>query len=282
LDRFFKRVGLSRELQTGDETFDSAIYIESEHDAVRAALSDSAELRRKVLNLFQCGVWKIWCDGRMLHIESRAEQRESGLGALELIRAEIVKHWPKVATASSDTFSSRPRIVRSVMWAIAGYAAAGVVEAVLSRETLHLDQWRLILTGVMAGTLMVGGLAAMTLALLRGASRTHRLAMGIALQAFIVAPMFGMQAISDVNRALDRHPVTVTARVAGRWESGAVSRAYYIRVAEPLRSPFGPRALRVSQDVFRSVDVGMSVPIVIGGGRLDIPWVRSINGVLVK
>jgi hypothetical protein len=38
----------------------------------------------------------------------------------------------------------------------------------------------------------------------------------------------------------------------------------------------------VSQDVFRSVDVGMSVPIVIGGGRLDIPWVRSINGVLVK
>jgi hypothetical protein len=281
LDSFFKSIGFRREFQTGDSAFDARIYIESEDEAVRAALKDNAELRQAILDVFANGARSLWSDGRSIYLESRAEQHDQGLRALELARAEITKTWSKMPAHSRDRFAARPRIARAAVWAVAGYAMASLVDAYLSRETLHLDQFRLIAAGGIAAVGAVLALTGITLVLLRSSSRAHRTLVTIALAALLAAPLFGLQVVSDVNRALDRGSITVTATVSRRWEAGTGG-AYYIEMAEPLSDALNPGALRVSRDVFRSVRDGMSVPVVIGEGRLDIPWLRSINGVVVE
>jgi hypothetical protein len=276
-DRFFKSMGLGREFQTGDETFDSRIYIESEQGAVQIALKSSAGLRRRILDVFAAGATKLWADGRFLYLDSRDAQREKGL---EHVREEVAECWPTALAGMTDVYFSRPRIVRSILWAIAGYAFLSLIGAFFFRETLHLDQPRLFKAGAVAAALTIAGLVGLTLALLQQSSWTHRAVARTALAALFVAPVFGLQLVSDMNRALDRRPFTISATVSRRWETAG--RAYFIEVSPAINSGIFPGAIRVSHDVFRSVDSGMTVPVIIGGGRLGIPWLRSINGVLVE
>jgi hypothetical protein len=163
------------------------------------------------------------------------------------------------------------------VWAVGVYGLASLVDAYFSRQTLHLDQSRLLAAGGFAAVLTVVALVLLTLLLLGRSSRAHRLLVNTGLTACLAAPLFGLQAVSDLNRAFDRDSTTVVATVSRRWEAGA-GRGYYIEVAN---SSISPGVLRVSPHVFSSVQDGMTVPIVIGEGRLDIPWLRSINGVTV-
>ncbi|HUR57497.1 MAG TPA: hypothetical protein VM029_07295, partial [Opitutaceae bacterium] len=52
-DRVFKFLGVSTELQTGDEEFDRKIYVAGDHPALHRLLSEDPALRQRVLALFR-------------------------------------------------------------------------------------------------------------------------------------------------------------------------------------------------------------------------------------
>ena len=49
----FRRIGISNEVQTGDDTFDRAMYVVSDLPVARDALRRDPELRRRLLAAFQ-------------------------------------------------------------------------------------------------------------------------------------------------------------------------------------------------------------------------------------
>jgi hypothetical protein len=55
LDRWAKRVGLSREIQTGDARFDGLVYVTSDHPHVEKSLATSAALREAISDVFEAG-----------------------------------------------------------------------------------------------------------------------------------------------------------------------------------------------------------------------------------
>ncbi|MBK8185964.1 MAG: hypothetical protein IPK77_01160 [Cellvibrio sp.] len=72
LDRFFKKLGVSNEIQTGDEEFDNSIYVVSDDKGFHAKLVESTVFRCAIKKLFQSGllrkssVEKLECrDGRL-------------------------------------------------------------------------------------------------------------------------------------------------------------------------------------------------------------------------
>ena len=52
-DALFRRIGISNEVQTGDDTFDRAMYVVSDLPVARDALRRDPELRRRLLAAFQ-------------------------------------------------------------------------------------------------------------------------------------------------------------------------------------------------------------------------------------
>ncbi len=67
LDRLGKRLGLCREIQTGDPVFDARVYVEADAIGgdVRAVLGDPA-FRRAVLDLLDAGTHRVELDGKGL------------------------------------------------------------------------------------------------------------------------------------------------------------------------------------------------------------------------
>jgi hypothetical protein len=157
-----------------------------------------------------------------------------------------------------------------------------LIDGLLHGNAVHIDQARLLLSGVIAAVLTVAGLILVALILMRRSSRTHRALVEAPLITMLLLPVFGVQIGSDINRALNRDSVTVQASVERRWETEDRNSGHYIEVSAPTSPLVLPETLRVSADVFRSVQAGTTVPIVIGRGSLGVPWLRSINGVPVR
>lgn len=68
-DAYFKKIGLSSEIQTGDHEFDKAIYIASDHLAWRDQLTQNSNVRTQILELFKLGCESIQYDGSLLSLK---------------------------------------------------------------------------------------------------------------------------------------------------------------------------------------------------------------------
>ncbi|HEX4996651.1 MAG TPA: hypothetical protein VFY29_00390 [Terriglobia bacterium] len=282
LDRLAKAIGLSREFQTGDAGFDGRVYIESEDGAALAALRESAPLRRAILECFERGIERVRSDGRLLYVEARREHREEGLAVLGQTREVLIESLARFPRGMADGWrSGRSRVVRASVWAMAAYAIGWLVSSI--DVTVHIDQSRLIRDGLLAGLLALAAWFLFSLAILRRSSRTHSVLKESALIAMLAVPIFGIALVADMNRGLDFRQTTVYATVAKRAGTGAGKSGSYTVELTDASTPLPiSGAFRVSWDVFRATQDGATIPIVIGPGRLGVPWLRSINGAPVE
>lgn len=300
-DKWFKAVGLSEEFQTGDEEFDRRIYIASDHPAVCGALRDSAEIRKAVRALLGVGTTgratgetakrRLVCDRRMLFVSSRGPLKHGPtLELLDALRRGIEGRLGRLPSRLRDSFAWRALAIESVVWAIAGFAAVAVVEAVADRTLVHLDRPRLYAYGALAAFGAAVALLAAIVALLRRTSRSHRILVESGVVLLLSLPVFGVQAVADFNRAADDGPPRVRdVRIAQRRETtsrgrrGRVTHRYHVDIESgPEVTDTGlPRSFEVSYEVYTTLRNGASLPLEIGPGRLGIPWLRRINGVPV-
>lgn len=63
IDRIFKALGFSEEIQTGDSPFDGAVYIACDHPALASLLSRDAAARGAILAVLSAGFEKITSRG---------------------------------------------------------------------------------------------------------------------------------------------------------------------------------------------------------------------------
>jgi hypothetical protein len=289
LDRFFKRIGVANEIETGDPAFDDHVYVTCDHPAVATVLSGSPALRAAILAVFDLRVERVRYDGRTVWIERFpgvlvTPQR---LHALETLRAasgalaEEPKRW------FADRFLWKALLIEGMVWASFGYAVGALVEYYAHREDFHVRPSQVMTTGLAAAVVMFVALLVVIAMWMRGSSRGHRVIVESAIVLVLGLPVAGIQVVGDSNRALDDAPPMLVTHTIDHCEvrehRGRRNRRWYsyhvwiASVVEHTAGPSLPAEIEVTRSICNRAKAGDAIEFEIGPGRWNIPWYRRIR-----
>lgn len=287
VDRFFKRIGFSREIQTGDERFDAAVYIACDHLAMESLLRENAEVRRAILDLFAEGNLKrIYADGEHLWVERSGDNMPDDRAARQLNRLQAALEGIPEELLQNRWASSlvwRATLVEAVAWATACYGIPGFFEAQLGDQPLYFDWSPVIAYGLVAAVGIFALLLWFAWWLLRGSSRSHRVFMESFLVLAIGVPFSSIMLVSDANIYFDNSPgIAIKSEIGSRYTTTTRSRrstrtVYHMRLnsVERARYPI-PAELEVAQWLYEGSREGQYLAITFRKGALGIPWVERL------
>lgn len=293
-DRGWKFFGLTTELQTGDRAFDQTVYVAGDHPALHRLLAGEAELRRRIVGLFDRGARRIFSDGAHLWVEPTESAHASDQDLAELlgIRGVLQRGEPSGYRWFSDPFLLKAIAVEALVWTVALYGAPAQIEQlyrshVLGEEQHFLDLWTLLRPSLLLAAGVFVALMGLVVVVLRGSSRGHRVILEGALVLGICLPLSGLQAITDYSRAQYLSaPRQDVYRVIGKWNTGIKWRnrdnwrrpSYYL-ILEPRTdgAPLVQPYLKVNSSDYYDAKEGGAVKITSRVGRLNIPWLVRLE-----
>ncbi len=275
-----QRAGLARGSGIGDAGFDAVVWLAEDAGSLRAHLQHDQATRAAVVAAFADGFDRIEADRGVLWLAGRATREHDALGHLRGLRRALA---PSTGTQVAATRSPwRRRLVASLAWAIGAYAAVAVLECLVESPPVHLDLGALVGMGLVLGAL---GLALFVVActLLLGRATRRGLA-GVLPWLALVAPVAGIQAAADLNRALDRGADVVVERTiidrvrhAGRYAFARHVIAFD-PVAASAHEPFAiPRTIGIGRSLHATIAPCDRAILTLGHGALGVPWIRAIR-----
>lgn len=289
LDRFFKRIGVANEIETGDAVFDGRVYVTCDHPAVATALAGEPPLRAAIHAAFDLRGERVRYDGSMVWIERLpggvvTAERLDALAALRAASEPLAKE-PKRWFA--DRFLWKALLIEGMVWASFGYAIGAVVEYYTHREDFHVWPGQVLRTGLVAAAVTFVALLAVIALWMRGSSRGHRIIIESAIVLVVGLPLASIQVVGDTNRALDDAAPALVTRIVDHCEvrehRGRRGRRWYSyhvwieRVAEHTAGPSLPAEIEVTQSICNRTNTGDAIELEIGPGRWSIPWYRRIR-----
>ncbi len=288
LDRWFKRIGVANESQTGDESFDDEVYVASDHPHVATILRETPELRAAIRDAFVRGYRRVQFDGHSVSIERRSSEPpgDNDLRVLARIHAASAAFEDEMPSRFADPFLWRALAVEGLIWSLFGYAVGGLLEFMIDREDLHLHGGEVVKLGLLVAAAAYVLLGAVIVLWMRGSSRGHRVIVESAVVLLLGLPVASIQAVADTNRALDDAPAVTITRVVERCEvrehrgrRGRRSYSYHLRL-EAAREPGHtelPDEIEVTSALCRASSEGASIEFTVGPGRWGLAWYRRIR-----
>ncbi|MDB4960065.1 MAG: hypothetical protein JWP01_64 [Myxococcales bacterium] len=288
VDRFFKRIGVANEIQTGDEAFDDTVYVMCDHPYVAAILQETPALRRAIRDLFDAGYRRVQFNGSMVIIQHAGSDlpMPRDLQLLKALHTASAKLEDEMPSRFADPFLWKALLVEGMIWGILGYAIGAVVEMAWHREDFHLDHGAVVKLGLMVAAATFVVLVALIIATMRGSSRGHRVIVESALVLLLGLPAAGIQITGDTNRALDDAPALPILRTASECEvrvqrgrRNRQSYSYHLWLAQEGEVPDVPlpQEIEVTKRLCDVTTPGDVVQISVGRGRWGIPWYRKIT-----
>lgn len=274
-ERFSKAIGLSRELQTGDPSFDEEFYIETDAVPFASAFFRSPERRQAIRELCRLGFTSIRHDGTVLEAIWAPFGRSENLDPTVVTRA--VAHLgrmarevpPPLRTTAVERVATR-KIKRVLAFAAPGAWAGASVLAVMTWDGSSYRPLKPI--GVVDALPVTLPLAALCLglawALVRGRAMSHRDLWGVAVLCFVALQTSSIALVPVSNGWLDGEPETAhRVRVLRRRPENRVA-------LESWRRPGGTEELGVSADLAARLRPPGSVLIVVTKpGRFGYEWI---------
>jgi hypothetical protein len=224
--------------------------------------------------------------------------------ALEHIAGELVRFQKTFATLASeirwapfwkDPFFYRALVAESVVWGLAGWGVTSALETFYSTDRSLLQPLGLL------GPSFVGGAIATAVGLFlllhgfKGSSRPHRILLESGIVLALGMPFGAFNLAADLNREMDLSPPWEETRTilkveerrhrrSGRryYHSSRVTYSYHLQVgaSDRVNSPL-PHShwVRISKDDYDRIQSQQirSVRLVLGRGRLGVPWLRSLD-----
>ena len=286
IDRYFKKIGFSVEIQTGDKNFDKHIYIESDSPAFSDEIKRDENSRKLIMGLFNQGCKYIRCDGKSLFIYFDSDRRKDSPvhKAVDLLLQlrDLDQKW---IGFFRDPFAIKALLIEAVIWSLGVYGIIGFYELFFLRPDRYLDAMPLAVTGIFIGIVGAVILLTMVFLLLRGSSRGHRIVIESALVLSLAFPVGGIQFLSDINTELDQQPSilierkirTTEKRNLGTRRSPYCSYLLYLDHTDKRELLEIYPEIEIESDAYTAAQNATHVMIEIGPGRFNFPWFRSFK-----
>jgi hypothetical protein len=279
LDRWFKRIGFSSEIETGDDVFDRIVYVACDHPFVAQVLRESAELRDAIYAMLEAGYEYVMFDGAAR--PPRDEPSPRDLQMLKRVKEAAKRLETPLPSRIRDPFMWKVLVIEGVIWSIFGFALGAFFEAYVYREQFHVSTFHVWLVGVGLALVAFLVLVGATYLLLRGSSRGHRVIIESALVLVISLPGASTQIVADTNRKLDDAPaVTVTRTIEScrlRKTRGRTEASLYLAPESTPTEPRVPHEIEVRTYLCSAAVPGATVELDIKPGRLGLPWLQQIR-----
>lgn len=288
-DRFFKWIGLSEEVQTGDAAFDQRIYVACDHLGLHDILTNEPRARAAIMASLDAGFERIRSDGKVLWTRKAADKEPGpedfaplvelaeSLSCLERRDGHRV-HMPR-------PFALRFIIVEAVVWSIFGYAASSWITLSYDFGWSYFEYGRLLWLGALSAAFMIAALFGLIVVFLRGSSRAHRILVESGILLTLALPVAGVSIVSDINanspggaRVSVDCEIVSKQKVTHRRRRGGTTTDYYINLAPPAAQPVGFEAPRRVQVGFCDYEIAEPKGILgmqIEPGSLGIPWIAE-------
>ena len=291
VDALAKLFGIAQEVQTGDAQFDEAVYVASDSPELHRILQTRPNFRAAICQLLAAGYDSIVSRGEVLRLRNRfiLEPSPEHLSAGFLIAEELQAANYQLRLQERDPFIIRPLIVESIVWSIAAYAVSSLIEFVVWVRYIDLSQ--LIMPGILATVAAFCILMLLSILIMKGSSRSHRVLVEAAVVLAFSLPVLGFIAVSDANIGLDTsEPVAVSMQIQDKEVIERRTRKYTFRRSRTSRAyqltfyPVGdisgispPTKIQVTKDEYDRAYIGGSVHLVIRGGWLGFPWIQQTD-----
>jgi len=283
-DRWFKRVGLATEIETGDEDFDRFVYVVCDHPMFAALLERSKDARSLISELLWAGVTRIEYSGGVLWCTMKRQPSAHELSLVARLGKALAPLRDDSSSRFSDPFLRKTLVVEGVVWSIAAYAASSLI-VTLALPEIYLTDASYLLPGLSIAAGLFALLLAGVVVFMRGSSRGHRLIIESAVVLALGLPVAGIQIFDDLNRGLDSSELKILTnrsecqrRVStntGR-RGPRTTITHWLHVsgsAEGITLPSPVRFPGLCEHAPR----GALVTFTIGRGALGGPWYRTIT-----
>ena len=295
-DRFFKRVGVCREIEVRDPGFDDRLYVESDdyrveqllkqREPVRAALLDafaSLDTRLGKLKRIRGARGRVWAE----FVPRKGEESPALLErTIVPVLAGLSRHLRQIHSRAGehrDSFVWRAAILLSVSTASALLGLFGLMRA-LSGRTDILEPFPLFRISALLGALFLVAFLMLILRVLGRSSRTHLVLIeallvggfGFVMSAFALAREADITFDRSVARPQRLSDITTEHRITRGRRS---TRHHYYLHTMDWNPNHVPRQLRLEIDAptFHALE-GKQVAIVwTRAGALRYEWVEKIE-----
>jgi hypothetical protein len=281
VDRVGKSLGLNREVQTGDQVFDDAAYIDTiEEDAPVKRVLEDAAVREGILGLLSLG-YKVQLSVRGLEaFQLLPYGTAPDVSRVGEATAKLSQIAPALPTLDRSTFKGNIpflwlRVLAFMLMWIPPLLLGGLLDALTSSpgaRTLNMGHKGLIVgLGALAAYLSYVALVA---SWLRGHSYAFRALLVAAGFGLLGTPLCGVIGTLALNQGLDGSPaeervatVTRTSKYKGE------CRLYVSAWDDPSRE----ESLPVKCKHLPQLGKGTDVHLRVHSGALGMPWIEPIQ-----
>jgi hypothetical protein len=282
-DRFCKTIGLAREIQTGDPTFDYQCYVQTDALEFCTEFFADPDRREATRELLRSGFTEVAHDGERFFAtwqgfpSDRAGDRSVVEEAMKLL-ATVSRHPPAAKPSDADRVRTRRRrrIIRQ--WVVLVLPIVLGISIFVKNEHPPVDSWPVIFFSLVFSIPALLVFLWIAAWLLRGHSTSHRdwlLTMWVSVFAF---PVAGYSVAANLNGMLDKAPQTThLVPVTGTSRSGSKSRSYYA-IVRSWRDPADTEKLRISYAEYERIKPNLCHAVVVTGpGAFGYEWIESIQ-----
>ncbi|MDX1779154.1 MAG: hypothetical protein R3339_09765, partial [Thermodesulfobacteriota bacterium] len=283
-DRFFKSLGITREIQTGDKKFDQKFFINTNSLEFTRAFFMNPEKCLTVKNIFEHGFTRVEHDGKTMAaicspVQFKEELDQTVIQKIVSFLEELSEHINEHPGEGILQGSQDWKIKRIVAFSIPILLfIVGIPTFFLGLfEYTPLDKWELFLTTLKFSAPSFLFFLIIALKLIKGRSSSHRELIIILALSLVAFPGAGMGVGSFLNGWLDQsgstsHEVLVMEKYTTSTKNG---KNYHL-ILKSWRENRYSEKLRVSSSEYMRVKPDRTkMKVVTKPGHYGFEWVVS-------
>lgn len=261
IDHFFKRIGINKEVQTGDRSFDARYYILSEHPEFASCCFASPENRAAAAAVLAEGFTQVRHDGKIVQAvwtnfrrpdKTAPETIHRVLDLLIALCKNLPADFPHMMRGVKKERKFERRAFLALPWVV---GAAGLVLSVWGNEAYRrLDPWPLFLGSLRITVPLVAVFLWIAAQALKGRASSHR-DLTVVFWSSVFAFGFAVNgAVTVLNGSQDASETsTYTVPIVGKYvRSSKNSKTHYFTLRSWREGRFTENIV-VPRDLYHSV-----------------------------
>ena len=283
-DRFFKALGIAKEIQTGNKEFDNKFFIKTDAVNFTRMFFMSTDKSRAISDVFKYGFTQVEHDGKTMAAVFSPVRFKNPLD--DTLIQEIVTRLTVLAQniheqsgESIHHVNQGWKVKRVVAFAIPGFLYIVGIPAFLFGLLNYapLDKWTLFLSTLKYSVPSFLAFLILALKLIKGRSTSHRELIIILAISIVSFPFAGMGLGTFLNGWLDKSdPTTHAARIMDKYTTSSKNGDNYYLVLESWREKKHSESVSVSsRDYARAKPNKSKMRVLTKPGYYDFEWIIS-------